>query len=69
MVAYRDPNSLTILTIIDKQWYRNHTPLINPFPDIHLLAQFALDTVTYEEPTIPPFQNIGPWGMDRIKHT
>lgn len=35
-------------------------PLDNPFPDTHLLAHFPPDTITYDEPTIPPYQTIIP---------
>jgi hypothetical protein len=47
-------------------WHQNNASLIDPFLDIHVIAHFPLDTITYEEPTIPPFSQIAP----RIKpHT
>jgi hypothetical protein len=33
---------------------------VDPFPDTHIIAYFAPDTITYEEPTIPPFLNKEP---------
>jgi hypothetical protein len=43
--------------MFDKEWYQNHPPFANPFPDIHLSAHFASDTITYEEPgsSIPKY--------------
>jgi hypothetical protein len=60
LVAHSDPHNITILITTDKHWYQNQTLLANPFPNTHLLAHFPLDTITYDEPTIPPFCTIEP---------
>ena len=39
-------------------WYKNSSPHAGPFLDTHVLAHFAVDNITYEEPTIPPELNI-----------
>jgi hypothetical protein len=51
-----NPNNVTILIHNDKKWYQNQTPLLNPFPDTHLIAHFPPYTIIYNEPTIPPFR-------------
>ena len=48
-----DPNTVTILTILDNKWYQNHIPYIGPFPDTHVIAHILADTIIHEEPTIP----------------
>ena len=53
LAAKNDPNTITILTILDNKWYQNHTPHIGPFQDTHVIAHIPADTITYEEPTIP----------------
>ena len=53
LAAKNDPNTITILTILDNKWYQNHTPHIGPFQDTHVIAQIPADTITYKEPTIP----------------
>jgi hypothetical protein len=58
MAAKNDPNTITILISHDTDWYHNFNPYIGPFPDTHIIAHFAADTITYEEPTIPPELNI-----------
>jgi hypothetical protein len=52
--------------MFDKEWYQNHPPFANPFPDIHLSAHFASDTITYEEPgsSIPKY-----WTADKDKYS
>ena len=58
MAAKNDPNTITILIFQDIDWYQNYNPYTGPFPDTHIIAHFAADTITYEEPTIPPQLNI-----------
>ena len=53
LAAKNDPNTITILTILDNKWYQNHTPYIGPFLDTHVIAHIPADTITYEKPTIP----------------
>ena len=53
LAAKNDPNTITILTILDSKWYQNHTPYIGPFPDTHVIAHIPTDTIIYEEPTMP----------------
>ena len=53
LAAKNDPNTITILTIPDNKWYQNHTPHIGPFRDTHVVTHISIDTITYEEPTIP----------------
>ena len=53
LVAKNDPNTITILTIPDSKWYQNHTPYIGPFPYTHVIAHILVDTLIYEESTIP----------------
>jgi ribonuclease HI len=42
-----------IIAFPDKKWYKNITPLIGPFLDIHVIAYFPPDTLTYEDPITP----------------
>ena len=58
LAAENDPNSITILISPDTNWYQNPNPYFGPFPDTHVIAQFAADTITYEKPTVPPELNI-----------
>ena len=58
MTAKNDPYTITILISPDTDWYINFNPYIGPFQDTHVIAHFAADTITYEEPTIPPELNI-----------
>ena len=58
LAAQHDPHSITILISPDTDWYQNSNPHTGPFPDTHVIAHFAADTITYEEPTIPPELNI-----------
>ena len=58
MAAQNDPYTITIITSPDTDWYKNPNPHIGPFLDTHVIAHFAADTITYEEPTIPPELNI-----------
>ena len=52
--AQHNPNTITILIITDPNWYHNLTPHVGPFPDSHVITHFKADTITYDEPTIPP---------------
>ena len=58
MVTKFDPNTITILIFHDINWYQNLNPHTGPFPDTHIIAHFAANTITYEEPTIPPELNV-----------
>jgi hypothetical protein len=58
MVAQNDPYTVIILISPDTDWYKNPNPYIGPFQDTQVIAHFAVDTITYEEPTIPPELNI-----------
>jgi hypothetical protein len=60
LVAHSNPHNITILITTDTQWYQNQTPHANPFLDTHFIAHFPLDTISYEESTIPPFHTIEP---------
>ena len=52
-MAKNDPNTVTIIISLDTNWYQNFNPYIGPFPDTHIIAHFAANTVTYVELTIP----------------
>ena len=54
LAAKNDPNTITILISPDTNWYQNFNPYTGRFPDTHIIAHFTADTITYEEPTIPP---------------
>src|ERR1700737_3068407 len=58
LAAKTDPSILTILISPDTNWYQNFNPHSSPFSDTHIITHFAADTITYEEPTIPPELNI-----------
>src|ERR1700738_2071927 len=58
MAAQNDPSTITIIISLDTDWYQNSNPHTGPFPDTHVIAHFTADTITYEEPTIPPELNI-----------
>ena len=58
LAAKNDANTITILISPDNNWYQNCNPYSNSFPDTHIIAHFAADTITYEEPTIPPELNM-----------
>jgi len=51
LAAKNDPTTITILVIPDINWYQNYSPHSGPFPDTHIIAHFAADTITYDEPT------------------
>jgi hypothetical protein len=53
-----DPNNITIIISPNTNWYQNFNPYSSPFPNTHIIAHFAVGTLTYEEPTIPPEFNI-----------
>ena len=50
----KNPSTVAILISPDIGWYQNFNPHFDPFPNTHIIAHFAADTITYEEPTIPP---------------
>jgi hypothetical protein len=52
--------SSTILITTDPNWYHNLHPHERPFPDLHIITHFIADTITYDEPTIPPELQIEP---------
>ena len=58
MAAQHDPRTITILVSPDINWYQNSNPHQGPFPDTRVIAHFVADTITYEEPTIPPELNL-----------
>ena len=58
MAAQNDPHTITIIISPDIDWYQNPNPHAGPFLDTHVIAHFAADTLTYDEPTIPPELNI-----------
>ena len=58
MAAKFDPNTITILISHDINWYQNFNPHTGLFPVTHIIAHFAANTITYEEPTIPPELNV-----------
>ena len=60
LAAQNDPNTLTILITTDPNWYHNLNPHEGPFPDSHVITHFIADTVTYDEPIIPPELRIEP---------
>ena len=53
LAAKHDPTTATIIVIPDKDWYHNKTPYEGPFPDTHVIAHFAADTITYDKPNTP----------------
>ena len=60
LVAKNNPNTITILITTDPNWYHNLHPHEGPFPDSHVITHFKADTITYDEPTIPPELRIEP---------
>ena len=60
LAAQNNPDTITILITTDPNWYHNPTPHEGPFPDSHVITHFNADTVTYDEPTIPPELQIEP---------
>jgi hypothetical protein len=58
LAAKEDPSTITIFISHDIDWYQNFNPYSSPFPDTHIIAHFAADIITYEEPTIPPEFNL-----------
>ena len=65
LAAKNDPNTITIIP--DSKWYQNHTPYIGPFPNTHIIAHIPVDTIIYEEPTIP--LELNKPGFRTIHHT
>ena len=53
LAAKHNPTTVTILTLPDTNWYQNLTPHNGPFPDTHVIAHFATDTITYDIPSTP----------------
>jgi ribonuclease HI len=53
LAAKNDPNTITIVVLPNINWYQDPSPYTGPFPNTHVITQFAADTITYEEPTIP----------------
>ena len=53
LATKNDPNTITILTILDNKWYQNHTPYTGFFLDTYIIAHIPTYIITYEEPTIP----------------
>ena len=60
LAAMNNPTTITILAIPNANWYHNFNSYIGPFPDAHVITHFPADTITYEEPTIPPELKIVP---------
>jgi ribonuclease HI len=60
LAAQENPNTITILTIPDKEWTTNDTPYKTKLDDTHVSIHFPLDTIIYKEPTIPPKLNKEP---------
>ena len=60
LAAQNDPDAITILITTDPNWYHNPHPHEGPFPDSHVITHFKADTITYDEPTIPPELRIEP---------
>jgi hypothetical protein len=57
LAAKKYPNTFTILIAPYTNWYQNFNPHSGPFPNTHIIAHFAANIITYEEPTIPPQLN------------
>jgi hypothetical protein len=60
LAAQENQNTITILTILDEEWTTNDTPYKTNFEDMHVCIHFQPDTITCEEPTIPPELNKEP---------
>ena len=60
LAAQNDPHTITILITTDPNWCHNLNPHDGPFPDSHVITHFKADTITYDEPTIPPELRIEP---------
>ena len=56
IAAKNDPKTITILISKDINWYHNFNPYTGPFPDTQIITH-TVDTIIYEEPTIPPELN------------
>lgn len=54
LAAKNDSDSITILVTPHHNWYHNLNSHIGPFLDSRIITHFKVDTITYEEPTIPP---------------
>ena len=54
LAAKNNPDTMTILITTDLNWYHNLHPHESPFLDSHIITHFKADTITYDEPTIPP---------------
>ena len=51
LATKNDPNTATLIVTSYTNWYQNYSPHTGPFPDTHILAYFAADTITYNVPT------------------
>jgi hypothetical protein len=60
LTAQENQDTITILTIPDKEWTTNDTPYKTKFDDTHVSIHFTPNTITYTEPTIPPKLNKEP---------
>ena len=60
LAAQNNPDTITILTPTDPNWYHNLHPHVGPFSDSHVITHFKADTIIYDEPTIPPELRIKP---------
>jgi hypothetical protein len=53
LTAKETQDTITIITIPDKEWTTNDTPYKTIFNDTHVIIYFTPDTIKYIEPTIP----------------
>jgi hypothetical protein len=60
LAAQENQNTITILTIPDEEWTTNNTPYKTKFDDTHVSIYFSANSITYNEPTIPPELNKEP---------
>jgi hypothetical protein len=47
LAAFENQDTITILTIPDKEWTTNDTPYKTKFDDTHVNIYFVPDTITY----------------------
>jgi hypothetical protein len=60
LTAQENQNTITILTIPDKEWTTNDTPYKTKFEDTHVSIHFPPYSIIYKEPTISPELNKEP---------
>jgi hypothetical protein len=60
LAAQENQNTITILTIPDKEWTTNDTPYKTKLDDTHVSIHFPLGTIIYNEPIISPELNKEP---------